>query len=133
MSVSTEEIIAINSLLLQREAAFAQVHLIESRIEGLLGEAYPFEAPEVHVPSSVKRKSKKAERAKAAPKAALKIRRLNEDEVAYRITWRNKDELTTTEVTNPRSLTPLLENMLPGTELERIETVHRDGTTQQLN
>ncbi|MFQ3225941.1 MAG: hypothetical protein ACI8Z5_002210, partial [Lentimonas sp.] len=37
MPASTEELIAINSLLIEREAEFARVHSIEAQISQLLG------------------------------------------------------------------------------------------------
>ena len=68
MSASTEELIAINSLLIEREAEFARVHSIEAQISELLGAEYPFDPPEVIVPSTITKKPTKAKKAaKVAP------------------------------------------------------------------
>jgi hypothetical protein len=102
MSASTEELIAINSLLIEREAEFARVHSMEAQISALLGAEYPFEPPEVTIPSTIKKKVGKAKR---APKqAALKLRRLGPGEVAYRITWIDKGQRVTNEVTELKAV-----------------------------
>ena len=116
MSASTEELIAINSLLIEREAEFARVHSMEAQISALLGAEYPFAPPEVTIPSTIK---KKASKAKHAPKkAAIKLRRLALGEVAYRIT----------EVTDLKAVTPLIHDGLPGMQLLTVETLNFDST-----
>ncbi|MGZ0656843.1 hypothetical protein ACWPKS_14650 [Coraliomargarita sp. W4R72] len=126
MSASSEELIAINSLLIEREAALARVHITESRINELLGGEYPFEAPSVALPSSIKKKVVKAKKVKAKP-VALKPRRLNLGEVAYRITWTEKGQTTEQNATELKHLNALLQETLPGMKLLKIQTLDLDG------
>jgi hypothetical protein len=126
MSASTEELIAINSLLIEREAEFARVHSMEAQISALLGAEYPFEPPEVTIPSTIKKKVGKAKR---APKqAALKLRRLAPGEVAYRITWIDKGQRVTNEVTELKAVAPLIHDSLPGMRLLTVETLNFEST-----
>lgn len=126
MSASTEELIAINSLLIEREAEFARVHSMEAQISALLGAEYPFAPPEVTIPSTIK---KKASKAKHAPKkAAIKLRRLALGEVAYRITWIDKGQTVTNEVTDLKAVAPLIHDSLPGMQLLTVETLNFDST-----
>jgi hypothetical protein len=126
MSASTEELIAINSLLIEREAVFARVHTLESRMSCLLGEPYPFEAPAVTLPSSIKKMASKSKKA-AKQKAPLKPRRLNDNEVAYRLSWRDKGQAVAQELTDLRSIVALFQESLPGMKLLQIETIDLNG------
>jgi len=123
MPASTEELIAINSLLIEREAAFAQVHTLESQINALLGDDYPFEAPEAELPSWTKKKVKKPKKEKAKD-SSIKLRRLNDDEVAYRVTWIDKAQTIVRETTDIRTVNTLIQEGLPGLKLVSIETVN---------
>lgn len=129
MSASKEELIAINSLLIEREAAFAHVHTLEAEIAQFLDTPYPFEAPAVQLPSSIKKKLTKTKKAKK--KAALKPRRLVAHEVGYRLTWLDKGKTTEQTITDLRSIEALLKESLPGTKLLKIETIDLSGTTIQ--
>lgn len=122
MSASPEELIAINSLLIEREAAFARVHTAESQINELLGGEYPFEAPRTELPSSIKKKVAKRKKTKAKA-ATLKPRRLNEAEVAYRLTWMDRGQAYEENCTGLKQVTALLEDALPEMKLIKIETV----------
>ncbi len=122
MSASPEELIAINSLLIEREAAFARVHTVENRINELLGASYPFEAPAVELPSTLKKKATKTKKTKATMNR-IKPRRLNEDEVAYRLTWIDKGQTIEQNATELKQLHGLLEETLPGMKLLKIETL----------
>ena len=126
MSASPEELIAINRLLIEREAELARVHIAESRINALLGADYPFEAPRVDLPSSLRRKVSKLKKAKAKT-AKVKPRRLNEGEVAYRVTWEAKGQTTEQTASELKQVDALLEEPLPGMRLLKIETVDLDG------
>lgn len=127
MPASTEELIAINSLLIQREAAFARVHELEQKIDQLLGDNYPFEAPSVALPSALKKKPAKANKAerKAAP---FKPRRLNENEVGYRISSQDRGQNTQQELTDLRLIEALLAETLPDMKILKIETIDLAGT-----
>ena len=125
MSASTEELIAINSLLIEREAEFARVHSIEAEISALLGAEYPFDPPEVTIPSTIKKKASKAKRAaKAAP---IKIRRLADGEVAYRFVWIDKGQTVTNELTELKAVDALINDSLPGMKLLKVETLDFDS------
>lgn len=125
MSASTEELIAINSLLIEREAEFARVHSIEAEISALLGAEYPFDPPEVVVPSTIKKKAAKAKRAaKAKP---IKVRRLATGEVAYRFTWIDKGQTVTNELTELKAVDTLINDTLPGMKLLKVETLDFDS------
>ena len=127
MSASPEELIAINSLLIQREAALARVHITESRINELLGGVYPFEAPSVTLPSSIKRKKPTKAKKTQAKAVALKPRRLNPGEVAYRITWTEKGQTTEQNATELKHLNALLQETLPAMKLLKIQTLDLNG------
>jgi len=111
---------------------FARVYTVESKINKLLGEAYPFEAPTILLPSAEKRKKSKSKAAKPAKKVSIKIRRLNSEEVGYRITWIDKNNRKTTDVRNTRNIMPLLQSMLPGTKLEKVEIMSVNGVTETI-
>jgi hypothetical protein len=127
MSASPEELIAINSLLIEREAALARVHITESRINELLGGEYPFEAPGVTLPSSIKKKATKKAKKTQAKAVAIKPRRLNTGEAAYRITWTEKGQTSEQNATELKHLNALLEETLPSMKLLKIETVDLNG------
>jgi hypothetical protein len=131
MSISPEELIAINRLLIEREAAFARLHALENRVNQLLGADYPFEAPEVTLPSSIKKKLKKPKKAKKKP-AKLKPRRLKDDETAYQVTWSYKGQTTTQTATELKQLLPLLEAPLPAMKLLEIATVGIEGEPVEI-
>ncbi|CAA6677417.1 MULTISPECIES: hypothetical protein [unclassified Lentimonas] len=127
MSASTEELIAINSLLIEREAEFARVHSIEAQISELLGAEYPFDPPEVIVPSTIKKKPTKAK--KAAKAKPLKVRRLADGEIAYRFTWIDKGQTVTNELTELKAIDTLIDDALPGMKLLKVETLDFDSAT----
>ena len=127
MSASTEELIAINSLLIEREAEFARVHSIEAQISELLGAEYPFAPPEVIVPSTIKKKPTKAK--KAAKAKPLKVRRLASGEVGYRFTWIDKGQTVTNELTELKAVDALIQDALPGMKQLKVETLDFDSAT----
>jgi hypothetical protein len=129
MPASTEELIAINSLLIEREAEFARVHSIEAQISELLGAAYPFEPPKITIPSTIKKKPGKAKR--AAKVAPLKIRRLAPGEIAYRFTWIDQGQTVTNELTDLKAVNELINDSLPGMKLLKIETLNFDSEVVQ--
>lgn len=88
--------IRVNELLLQREELFLRIHAVETEASRVLGEAFPFLRPPLPsdfrarrkpgglVPSAVPATANKPRLSVAS--AAL--RRLETDEMAYRITYR---------------------------------------------
>lgn len=129
MSISTEELIAINGLLIEREGAFARVGDIEQSINQLLGADYPFETPEAIPPSRQKRKPvKRAKAAKAKVVGPPKLRRLKPGECAYRFTWQNKSGTHSSEATDLKAADALVKHPLPGTKLAKVETLDLEAT-----
>jgi hypothetical protein len=132
MPASPEELIAINSLLIKREAAFARVHSVESRISELLGEPYPFEAPAVELPSRNKKKASKASKHKQSKSKPFKPRRLNQGEVAYRLCWIDKGQEIEQCATDLKCVTSLITDSLPGLKLHKIETIDLNNETIEV-
>lgn len=76
--------IELHGKLLEREAQFANVHSLEQQILGILDQPYPFELRD-DLPSLQKRK--KAKRHRATKKKAIRLRKLETGEMAYRATY----------------------------------------------
>jgi len=126
MPVSTEELIAINSLLIEREAALARVHGLEATINQRLGAKYPFPAPTVALPASVIKKPFKTK--KPQNKTTLfKARRLLANEAGYRISTLERGQVNRQELTDLRLVNPLLQENLPDCKLITIETINLTG------
>ena len=130
MSASPEELIAINSLLIKREAEFARVYSVETQINALLGASYPFDPPDTVVPSTIKNKAVKANNTKAKAKP-FKARRLNEEagEISYRMTWIDKEQSVEQTATDLRTLDAIIQHSLPGMKLQKIETIDLNSET----
>ncbi|MGB0415531.1 MAG: hypothetical protein ACPGKS_01645 [Coraliomargarita sp.] len=125
MPASTEDLIAINGLLIEREAKYARVGEIEASINQLLDGDYPFPPPEHIPPSTRKRKAPKRKKA-AATKATPgpKLRRLRTGEFAYRIHWRNSDGTESqSEITEFKAIDTLIKSLQPGAKPLQIETL----------
>ncbi|MDQ8194390.1 hypothetical protein QEH59_08130 [Coraliomargarita sp. SDUM461004] len=127
MSASSEELIAINSLLIEREAELARVYATESRINQLLGADYPFEAPGVTLPSSIKRKKPTKAKKVKAKAAVIKPRRLDTGEAAYRITWTERGQSTQQNAADLKHLNALLKEPLPSMKLLKVQTIDIAG------
>lgn len=129
MSGSTEDLIAINGLLIEREASYARVGELEASINQLLQGNYPFPTPECIPPSAQKRKSakrKKAVSTKAPP--SPKLRRLRVDEFAYRIHWRHSDGTEShSEITEFKAIDTLIKSPQSGAKLLGIETLDSES------
>lgn len=128
MSASPEEHIAINSLLIEREAAFARVHSIESQIQQLMGADYPFQAPGVELPSAIKKQATKPKQAKKKV-AKVKTRRLGEGEAGYKLTFVENGDTTERITVDLKQIQTLLNDPLPGVRLLRIDTVDLEKQT----
>lgn len=126
MPVSTEELIAINSLLIEREAAFARVHELEATINQRLGVKYPFPAPTVALPALVKKKPFKTKKQQNKT-TVFKARRLLANEVGYRISSLERGQISQQELTDLRLINPLLQENLPDCKLITIETINLTG------
>lgn len=132
MSISSEELIAINGLLIKREAAFARVGSIEQSINELLGGDYPFPTPEAIPTSTQKRKAKK--KAAKAPKAKgpPKLRRLRAPEVAYRIHTMVKGEAQSRELTDLKPIDSIVKGQIAGIRLSKVETLDSKGDAVEV-
>lgn len=77
--------IQLHEKLLEREEQFARVHSLEQQILGILvDQPYPFELRD-DLPSLQKRK--KPKKKKSVKHKAARIRKLAENETAYRVTY----------------------------------------------
>ncbi|MFC1467774.1 hypothetical protein ACFLQY_03690 [Verrucomicrobiota bacterium] len=77
--------IQLHEKLLEREEQFARVHSLEQQIMGILGEQpYPFELRD-DLPSLQKRK--KPKKKKDVKHKVARLRKLTDDEAAYRVTY----------------------------------------------
>ena len=95
MPLSKEERIATIGLLIKREAEYARVDGIEVKTN----QFYKATAPNAIPPSHMKRKAPKTSKAKKAPAPkSIKLRRLKDDECAYRYVWleRGAEQIVTT-------------------------------------
>ena len=132
MSISTEELIAINGLLIEREGAYARVGNIEQSINQLLGGDYPFPAPETIPTSTQKRKAKKKTAKAAKPKGPLKLRRLRNPEVAYRIHTLEHNEPKQGESQDLKPLDAIITGTISGIRLSKVETVNNRGEVVEI-
>ena len=127
MSISTEELIAINGLLIEREAAFARVGGIEQSINELLGGDYPFPTPEAIPASTHKRKAKKKATKAPKPKGPPKLRRLRSPEVAYRIHTIEQGETQQRDTSDLKPLEAIINGTISGIRLSKVETINSSG------
>jgi hypothetical protein len=120
-----ESQIRINTLLLEREALFLRVHELEHAISTLFGEPYPFIRPSL--PSDTRLKSKAKPR-KSTTEAPIKLRKLAEGEVAYRVTYLDHGDEKTEEHDTPDPLQTLLATQSKTLQVKSIETIDQTGT-----
>ncbi len=118
MVMTVDQQIALHQLLLEREALFLRVHLLERRIEELLGVPYPFPPPPA-LPS--RRPLPKIPRRQFKPPTSPTLRELEEGEVAYRVTFRNGGQEWTEKHVQRKPLEALLR--LPESPLCPIKIV----------
>lgn len=121
-NMSIDELVAVNSLLIQRETCLADLSHIESTISDILGEPFPFDPPPVELPSTKKGKRAKAAK-KVKPKKPKKIRRLKEGESAYRVTLSENGETETHILLDFSPFQDLVDNPLPHHRILTIETI----------
>ncbi len=117
--------IRVNQLLLEREAQFVRVYDLEQAAAQILGEPYPFTKPPL--PSDQRRKAKAAPRATASARDHL--RRLEEGEAAFRVTYRHCGRECIEEHDNPDALRALVAAQGARLVVDRIETLRGDGTS----
>jgi hypothetical protein len=127
--MSADSSIRINALLLQREALFVRVHEIEGAVSALLGEPYPFTRPAL--PSDQRGKRKAPARAAAAG-AKDKVRKLEPDETAYRVTYRQQGQVRVETHDSPDALRTLLAAQSAQLEVQSIETLDSAGAVKAV-
>jgi hypothetical protein len=116
--------IRVNELLLEREAQFVRVYDLEQAAAKILGEPYPFTKPPL--PSDQRRKAKSAPRAAAAARESL--RRLEDGEAVFRISYRHSQRECVEEHDNLDALRALVAAQGARLVVDRIETLRADGT-----
>jgi len=117
--------IRLNQLLLEREAQFVRVHDLEQAAAQILGEPYPFTRPAL--PSDTRRKSRPGPRTAASARDTL--RRLEDGETAYRVTYRHGARECSEEHDDLEALRTLVAAQGSRLTISRIETLRADGTT----
>ncbi|WP_309024181.1 hypothetical protein [Pelagicoccus sp. SDUM812002] len=120
--MSIDELVAVNSLLIERETCLADLSHIETTISDILGQLYPFEDPAVELPSNKKGKRAKATKQPKA-KAAPKIRRLKDGETGYRVTLTEKCGAKTHDLLDFAPFQKLLVNPLPHHRIQSVATL----------
>lgn len=123
---AAESQIRINTLLLEREALFLRVHDLEAQAAAIFGEPFPFTRPALPSDKRSKKKRKPAKAKTAEPK--IKIRKLEDGETAYRVTYRQGEAELTEQYDTPDPLTTLLATQSSDLEVQIIETLDETGT-----
>lgn len=122
----------IERLLLMRERLFVHIREIEQQVDDLLGEPYPFEAPE-HVPDSLCPKDGRTAPPRDPGNRKHTLPPLAGDETGYRVVYRSFDTLEN-ELHSDRIV---LQNMLntPAVRdvLVRVETVDAEGRSKRIH
>jgi len=123
--MSADSQIRINALLLQREALFVRIHEIEGAVSKLLREPYPFTRPAL---PSDQRGKRKAPARPASATAKDKLRKLEGDEVSFRVTYRQQGQERVETHDSPDALRTLLAAQNAQLQVHRIETIDAAGT-----
>lgn len=121
-NLSIDELVAVNSLLIERETCLADLSHIESTISDILGQDYPFPEPEASLPSCKKGKRAKAGK-KPKAKKPPKVRRLKEGESGYRITLLENGDRKCHDLVDFAPFQELLANPLPHHRIESVATI----------
>lgn len=133
--MSIDELVAVNSLLIERETCLADLSHIESTISDILGQPYPFSGAPVELPSLRKRAAapKRAATAKSASKPPPRIRRLKPEEFAYRVTTSESGVQSSSDIFDFTPFQDLLANPLPRHRILKVETIdERQNATETL-
>lgn len=118
--------IRIDHLLLEREEQFVHVHDLERRAAAILGEPYPFTRPSLPSDQKAKKKSA-APRASSTASIRDQVRKLEEDESAFRVTYVQFGKTVTEEHDDPEALRTLLASQSAQMKVVRIETLDTGG------
>ncbi|MFA6961041.1 MAG: hypothetical protein WC205_09840 [Opitutaceae bacterium] len=125
-----ESSIRVNTLLLEREALFVRIHEIEQATATIFGEPYPFTRPVL--PSDQRSKRKSTARSGTAASKDKPLRKLDLDEVAYRVTYRQLGQTRTETHDTPDALRTLLASQSAQLQVLLIETITADGASKTV-
>lgn len=132
--VTTAQQIRLHQLLLEREALFARIHACEQEASRLLGEPYPFTRPALPSDGRGRRKTA-AVRPVPGPfpvGGRDPVRRLEEGEVAFRVTYRHLGRELCEEHTDAAGLRTLLACQTPQLQVLRLETLDAAGAVRAV-
>lgn len=146
--------IRVNELLLQREELFLRIHAAETEIVGLLRGPYPFTRPALPSDRRAKRKAGPAAPASVAdflssiaasqspsvpaPGSSLSapgspgLRRLADDEAAYRVTYLQFNREVVEIHPDFAAVATLLAAQAAHLRVLRVETVDSSGATREV-
>lgn len=120
--------IRINELLLQREELFLRIHAAETEASRLLGEPYPFTRPALPSDQRAKRKPGAPRKPAEKKSPADALRRLDDGETAYRVTYRQFGREVVETHHEHAALATLLASQAAHLKVLRIETLGADGS-----
>jgi hypothetical protein len=122
--------IRINELLLQREELFLRIHAAETEASRLLGEPYPFTRPALPSDQRAKRKPGAPRKAVEKKSPADALRRLEDGETAYRVTYRQFSQTVVETHHDQAALATLLASQAAHLQVLSIETIGADGSVR---
>jgi hypothetical protein len=126
-----DEQIRVNELLLQREELFLCIHAAETEVNRILGAAFPFSLPELPSLRRGKRKAsdiRPTSTAKPAKSPADTLRRLEDSESGYRVTYRQFSKILVEDHQEFEAIRTLLACQGANLHVQAIETLATDGT-----
>lgn len=126
-----DEQIRVNELLLQREELFLCIHAAETEINRLLGEVFPFSSPELPSLRRGKRKAsdlRPTSASKPAKSSADILRRLEDGESGYRVTYRQFSKVLVEDHHEFEAIRTLLACQGANLHVQAIDTLAPDGT-----
>ena len=126
-----DEQIRVNELLLQREELFLCIHAAETEVNRILGAAFPFSLPELPSLRRGKRKAsdiRPTSTAKPAKSPADTLRRLEDSESGYRVTYRQFSKILVEDHHEFEAIRTLLACQGANLHVQAIETLATDGT-----
>ena len=129
--MSSAQTIRLNQLLLEREAQFVRVYDLEQAAAKLLGEPYPFSKPAL--PSDGARgKRKPAAVPRGQPGGLNRLRRLEDGETAYRVTYRQFGQTVTEEHEALEAIRTLVASQAAQLQVLEVATLGRDGGVKDV-
>lgn len=133
MALTAQQRIALQELLLQREALYARVHAIETEINEIFGDTYPLPPPDVDVAQpGVKRKPATSPKSKPSKAKPSRLRPLETKEKAYRVRYQEDSGVADEIHTDRKAVDALLQSPLTQTMLRSVETIDEQGSVQEI-